>query len=381
VNTTTLEDERGKAMATGPAKDLGLKIDANRLQFADVLRFFGAIAVVFQHTFELSGIKFLNDLTLLLGPGIFGVALFFFISGFVIPFSVRRGIDLRDFAIRRIFRIYPLVIVAFLLWFVSASLGIIHDDRLYQIDLPTFMANIFFYHNFTGAISILGVTWTLSLEFLWYAMFAVTLVVFGKRTGFVMEIVPPLVIIVGMVAAILSGHRIPIGYFGLIYCAAIGYQAFLMFEGTLRPRRFWTSAIIMVVIMAIGNVVSYGYFHHERTTLAASIVPWMLAPLVFFAAQIPSVRSLPVFRNRTLSTLGAISFSTYMLHPLALAFCKRFTSGGIWVACSILLALAMSFVGYRWVERPGIELGRRLARRFSTGKATRDHSIILDPSG
>lgn len=71
-----------------------------------------------------------------------------------------------------------------------------------------------------------------------------------------MEIVPPLVVIAGMVVALASGHRIPIGYFGLIYCAAIGYEAFLMFEGALVPRWFWASAILIVVIMAVGNVVS-----------------------------------------------------------------------------------------------------------------------------
>lgn len=66
-----------------------------------------------------------------------------------------------------------------------------------------------------------------------------------------------------------------------------------------------------------------------------------------------------------------------MLHPLALALCQRFALGGIWVIYLMTLALAMSFLGYRWVERPGIEMGRRLARYLSTDRASENQKIIL----
>lgn len=361
---------------TQPEHRSGLRFDRDRLAFADVLRFLGAFAVVVQHTFELSGVRALNDFTLLVGPGIFGVALFFFISGFVIPFSIRRGINIIDFCIRRVFRIYPLVIVAFALWFALALSGIIHDQRVFVVNPSIFLANFFFYHNFTGQMSFLGVTWTLSLEFLWYGIFIAVILIFGKRAGAVFEIGLPAITAIGMVAAVVTGHRIPIGYFGMIYCAAIGYQAYLYFQDELSSRRFWTSALLMIVLMMIGNFISYGYFHHERTTLAASIVPWLLAPLTFFAVQLPQVRAWPIFRNRMLATLGAISFSTYLLHPLALALSERFASGLPWVISSMLLAILFSFVGYRYVERPGIELGRRLSRRLLTNRVLRNEPIL-----
>jgi peptidoglycan/LPS O-acetylase OafA/YrhL len=356
-----------------------LGIDPGRLDFADVLRFIGAFAVVIQHTFELSGSKPLIDFTLLLGPGIFGVVVFFFISGFVIPFSIRRGILIPDFFIRRVFRIYPLALFAISLWFVLALTGLIADARVRQVDVPTVMANLFFYHNFTGHPSFLGVTWTLSLEFLWYGLFAATIFVFRARAGVVLEIALPVIVIMAMIGSLVINQRIPIGYFGMIYAASLGYQAFLLFDGSLSKRRFWTSAGLFVAIMSIGNVVSYGYFHHERTTLAASIVPWLLAPALFFALQIPSFRNLPLFRDRALAALGAISFSTYLLHPLALALMLRVTSGIPWVLCSMALSLAFSFIGYRFIERPGIEAGRRLSRRLIARGVGAHGQTILKP--
>jgi peptidoglycan/LPS O-acetylase OafA/YrhL len=78
------------------------------------LRFIAAGAVLFQHAVERQG-KLGVEIASLLSLGVFGVVLFFTVSGFVIPMSVGRSFDVRKFAIRRFFRIYPLVMFTFIL--------------------------------------------------------------------------------------------------------------------------------------------------------------------------------------------------------------------------------------------------------------------------
>jgi peptidoglycan/LPS O-acetylase OafA/YrhL len=73
----------GAAMSTPPA---------SRLAYVDSLRFAAALLVLFQHIgerFESGIVKWAIGF----GPGLSGVILFFLISGFVIPFSVRMPFD------------------------------------------------------------------------------------------------------------------------------------------------------------------------------------------------------------------------------------------------------------------------------------------------
>ena len=83
----------------------------------DGLRAVAALAVMVEHLFG----DLLRQVPSATGPmslaarsavetlslGRFGVALFFLISGFVVPFSIHGEGPLRHFAISRLFRLYP----------------------------------------------------------------------------------------------------------------------------------------------------------------------------------------------------------------------------------------------------------------------------------
>src|ERR1700712_4284216 len=75
---------------------------AHRVLFLDTLRFIAAASVFFQHSMEGrcdTCIKLVDDLS----PGVFGVVLFFIISGFVIPMTAERNFHIGTFAIKRFF--------------------------------------------------------------------------------------------------------------------------------------------------------------------------------------------------------------------------------------------------------------------------------------
>src|SRR3954451_11613807 len=88
-----------------------------RLAFIDTLRGIAVLAVLLQHTLEAivqnhpTGAYywvFHDAIGYYMNFGRFGVVLFFFVSGFVIPFSFPlTARPVRDFAVSRFFRLYP----------------------------------------------------------------------------------------------------------------------------------------------------------------------------------------------------------------------------------------------------------------------------------
>jgi peptidoglycan/LPS O-acetylase OafA/YrhL len=83
---------------------------------------------------------------------------------------------------------------------------------------------------------------------------------------------------------------------------------------------------------------------------------------------------------RPLAWLGVISYSIYLFHPVVfspvLHWMRHLPPDSWWrswhlgsyVIAVLLLTIAFAAIVYRFVEKPGIELGRRLARRWFTGE-------------
>jgi peptidoglycan/LPS O-acetylase OafA/YrhL len=332
-----------------------------RVAFLDTLRFIAAGAVLFQHVAEKSG-KFGQWAVAMLSPGVFGVVLFFIVSGFVIPMAAGRRFDLKTFVIRRVFRIYPLVLVAFAL---MALLGYGTDlaafSAMKSATLHDWLANLLLVQDYFGITPIWGVTWTLSIEFAWYAIFAVALLKLGRRFDDKLVIIAPLVQVALVGVSLLIGHRLPLARIGMIYAAILGCRAFRAQDGQLMPRRVCIDTGIFVVTMVISNIVSFGYYRHPNITMNEALVPWLVAPVLFMlVACVPNVRHSALVTNRLTGRLGSISFSTYLLHPFAMGLASAFVPSSLFSVTCILLTLVLSMLGYWLVELPGQALGKRI---------------------
>jgi len=137
----------------------------HRIVFLDALRFIAAAAVLLQHSLEQNG-ELGRQFCDIFSPGVFGVVLFFIISGFVIPMAAGKTFELRRFAIRRIFRIYPLVLFAFAAVAIVGSFGNLPEFAMVKsASLGDWVANLLLIQDYVHVEPLLGVTWTLSLEF------------------------------------------------------------------------------------------------------------------------------------------------------------------------------------------------------------------------
>ena len=83
--------------------------------------------------------------------------------------------------------------------------------------------------------------------------------------------------------------------------------------------------------------------------------------------------------NRATAYLGKVSYSLYLLHPtviyLLTPMYRRIYDGTDQLSLALLASLAvtmaivlpLSSLAYRFIEKPGIQLGRRIAARRAAG--------------
>lgn len=336
-------------------------VAAQRVAFLDTLRFIAAGAVLFQHVAERSG-KFGQLAVGMLSPGVFGVVLFFCVSGFVIPMAAGRRFELKSFVIRRVFRIYPLVLVAFaFLVLLGYGTDLAGFTEVRAVTMRDWLVNLLLVQDYFGVVPVLGVTWTLSIEFAWYGIFALALLRLGPRFDDKLVIAAPLVQLALVGVSVLAGHRLPLARIGLIYAAILGCRAFRAQTAELEPRRLFIDTGIFIVTMAVSNIVSFGYYRHPNITMNQALFPWLVAPSLFMlVACIPNVRRSPLVTNRLTGWLGSISFSTYLLHPFAMDLASALVYPGLFPVTCVLLTLALSVLGYRFIELPGQALGKRV---------------------
>ncbi len=126
----------------------------------DILRFLSSLAVVFHHTF-------------LFHYGKLGVYLFFIISGFVIHFSLSKG--LKEYAIGRFLRLYPLFwFCCTLTYFVTVLYG-------NNLPLAKYFISMLMFNDGKIAQMVDGSYWTLTFELLFYFYIAVFVSLFSVK--------------------------------------------------------------------------------------------------------------------------------------------------------------------------------------------------------
>jgi len=352
-----------------------------RYENVDALRAIAALLVVVQHFFGdivrgahniqtplVESVQYsLNTIDL----GRFGVILFFLISGFVVPFSIRGIHPLRRFAISRFFRLYPA------LWLAVITLSIFF---IYQGSSPsasTILANMTMFPNLIGYHWLSGIYWTLTIELIFYILCAA---LFWKNVLYTPKIITvfALLLILSTTFPILirmhAGINLPVQYIGLhvsfLYCG-------LLFRLAMIDKKSgaWTGAII-VTLAQFGVLFMIGGFSLERNDgfFLIAKLPIVVAYLLAFTVFICAVYSGNP-RSAFLSFIGSISYSIYLFHGIAALLTYQFLPlTGHWPdlltgLVSLSLTILISYCVHKYLETPMVELGRKISSR-NTPSAT-----------
>jgi len=331
----------------------------------DVTRSILAISVALGHFFYWNGV-------VTHFPRSFFVAVdfFFVLSGFVISQSVfymkssSFDVFIKEFSVRRIFRIFPLYVVAFVVTVVIVASQNKVDPFFYFI-ISFFLLQSMGFD--AGAVNIfsdtpVGIGWSLSVEF-WVGILFFPIVYFLRKK------IATLVYVCSIIAIFCSSiiynfsPSIDVNFqkaFGLITfgalrgfvgfsCGAISYVAFISFCNYKKNVRF----ISFLEIFLFSIIVVSIYFPHNIKN--EFVAPFLFAMLLTFVAMEVGYIGRFLLLNM-FSSLRCTSYSIYLIHPIIIFFWRRLgISFDSWHALLYMaIVYFFSVFSYKIIEKPSL---------------------------
>jgi len=141
------------------------QVSRNKIVFLEIARAVSAIFVLIHHLLSNAMPAYLAWSNNFLDIGRVGVVTFFLVSGYIIPYSIE-NLQVSQFIIRRIFKIFPVFWFALLISILVANYVSSSDYSIHELLLNAFLMQAFLGPN------ILSVAWTLTIELFFYAQTA-----------------------------------------------------------------------------------------------------------------------------------------------------------------------------------------------------------------
>jgi peptidoglycan/LPS O-acetylase OafA/YrhL len=277
-----------------------------------------------------------------------GVALFFVHTTLVLMFSMQRsGASYGPFLVRRIFRIYPLSMVAVL---SVATVGWLVGQPL---PLGDIVSNLLLVQNITGAPSWPDPLWTLPFEMQMYLLLpALYVFVLGGRSVLKAAALCAFALGAAVVARSNAVYTLLIAF---VPCFLPGLLAFTLLQD--RTRAVLSPAVLFLTVVA-GIVVIPMLATAETGQLPLFWVLCLAVGLLIPFCREIQFRPVIAFSH----WVAEHSYGIYLTHMFASAFTMTGT-GPLYVKLPLyfICLAALSVLTHRFIEQPGIRLGKRLA--------------------
>ncbi|OOQ57291.1 acyltransferase family protein [Mucilaginibacter pedocola] len=367
-------------MANIPSKEL------SKLNHIDLLRGIAVILVVITHV-ALTDRNITEVWRARLIFGQVGVQLFFFLSAYTLcrSMSARREEHyVRNFYLRRFFRIAPLYYAGIVIYLIVALTPLLNrQGPLSHIEMYTplsVLLNIVFLHSFVEQAynSIVPGGWSIGTEMLFYLLFPAIFNYYSKIRNVVWLFLLPLAAFI----------------IATLYTATC-YAAFK--EEVFTNHFFFAFIINQLPIFALG--ISYFFLEKFIPTKLPPLVSMALFLVLFFAALILS-RKLTHNINLTifvaglsfaflfnffkhaglnlpiLARIGQLSFSIYIFHflfayplsnEISIHISGRFNATTVLVInflITLTLSALLAILSEKFIEKPGIALGKKVIGRL-----------------
>jgi peptidoglycan/LPS O-acetylase OafA/YrhL len=378
-----------------------------RFQHIDAIRAIAAVLVIIMHcsdtalgspAFMSTGGSWLSWVANTFDFGRLGVMLFFAVSGFVIPSSLKPGQHPGVFWVRRFFRLYPV-------YWLSVALAVCVQAWLWHhyFAAPQVAANLTMLQNFLRYENVEGVYWTLKLELVFYVacyllfltrmlentillevislglatIFVCYLDLWNGPLGFARHLLnftdqTRSALDAQGAANTAAAHPLPgllnmnwgyfCAYFSLMFLGAILRRLYdRRLSGVARSIALLLPALWITILSVMGL---FAYRATHDLGMIGVFAPATLAVLLFVVLAF-RIR----ITSRYMALMGVISYSLYLMHPIVidtLVAIQHSSSANLPVFTLVVLVLTilLSIASYRLVERPSIRKGHELANRL-----------------
>ncbi|MBI3950857.1 MAG: acyltransferase [Acidobacteria bacterium] len=329
---------------------------SNRFLELDVLRGLAALAVVFYHyTTRFNEIyghseNLWGDFPL----GLYGVQLFFLISGFVIFMTLERTREALDFVVSRFSRLYPTYWTAMILTFVIVSLATLPGRQVSSGDALINLSMIQFLFE---APHVDPVYWTLSVELSFYVIMLAL-----YRAKLLQRI-----------------EGIAAGWLLLMILVAVGENHF----GISVPQRarvillldyadLFTAGMMFYMLMKQGRSMKRYLILASCLLVQWVVSSWQLTLIVtfFFIVFYLAIKGrLSFIVWRPLVFLGTISYALYLVHQnigyvIIRALYRQGINPNASIAIAIIVSLCLASAVTFLIEKPALQAIRTGYAKF-----------------
>lgn len=346
------------------------------------LRGVAALAIVLYHLVHIGGVSPPNLFQFIGRDFGYGVHLFFILSAFSLMHSTEFRMNepgwVPTYFIKRFFRIAPLfyfVIVIYVVCGLFPVAGL--QDRLIGIVL-----NLTFTFGFVPSSGLVWGGWSVGVEMIFYGIFPVLVLLIKTHRAAVVL----LIISIAASSALRSalhvqymnaepGARFDWSYYSFapnICFFAMGIYVYMLSKLYAGRKTLFSLYAPIVAAVIIGGLLCFDVGAFLKNSSRLDIVFWGigLSSLCVWQAREPS----GLIASYAFEYLGERSFSMYLLHPIIAFYskdyllkvysvCSSIIGGYSYFICAIILLIAVLVVAeftYRFIEVPGINLGRRL---------------------
>lgn len=361
-----------------------------KLDFIDSLRGLAILGVLISHVGQsIEGLPLW--LKLITSYGMYGVQLFFVVSAYTLCLSAKsrekEKNKIRNFFIRRFFRIAPTYYVGILVYLGISILnnyieiGILRPDARYT----TFniFTNLIFVHGFypKSYDYIVPGGWSIGTEMAFYAIFPLLFFIYEKKIDKTKKsIIFPIAVAIicclfwrslPKVFPPLSRHNCAFYYcnlFNQLPVFLIGMSLFLISDKLIvNKQKSWIGLLLFIICTLI-----LSFFRISDITFSAFISG------ISFILLFISFKNLSILNISLLKRIGQLSFSIYVFHFIFAwniskwlndYYLSEFNSIVSFFVClfiTLCCSIAFANLTEKFIEQKGIRLGSKLIKKLDS---------------
>lgn len=338
------------------------------------IRALAAIAVLISHVMgDLSHFG-LNSLEKSLTLASFGVTMFFTLSGFLITFLLlkekekteREDINIINFYVRRVLRIWPLYFLYLVICIVVYAFFSIDYDRNQLFFYTFLLANVPFVLD--QSLPYLAHLWSIAVEEQFYLFWPWIAKVKQKKLLrnsiillFILLIVKYLFYLVNYM------HNVEIPIIAItvtrFYCMIIGCIAAILYYQKSRIIDYLSSIYFSIFCWVILFLALINRFHISSLLIDHELISIITVGIIF--TQINRKNYIIDLDSKPFNFIGKISYGIYVYHPLVIFFFVRyfgFFRYDVWynyilmVFLILIITILISYISFVFFERYFIKM-------------------------